>query len=393
MSAVERITADMERLSRIEGRIAGSDGERAMLQEVRERLPASVRRGPGPEPVASIAQGAGLPPPDATTAKIEGLVAHTKPALAIGLHAATMLAGGLLGIWRPDVGLFVCSVVTASLLAHGAGRTNLWKVLMPKDASYNLVVRTGHPLGTRIRGTLVLSAPLDVPRWRAPSWLRPARAARGLLFAAIAVSAMLLHRWSAEPWGPLTWDVYGGLLGVFALGVVISSVTGRPGSGRDEAAGPAVLLEVMRRFEHTALPDLDVWYVFTGAGRAGHGGMEAFLDLHRRSLVEPVLVVALSDPARPPLSATVTEGALFPLPQKPAGPALVERLGWAGVAVPIVDHVGTTDAWAALVRGIRAVGLVGGRGRPEVAQAARAADVVERLARLWEGDLHRIEAP
>lgn len=391
MSAVERITADMERLARIEGRIAGSDGERAMLQEVRERLPASVRRGPPPEPVPAVALGAGLPPPDVTTVKIEGHVAHTKPALAIGLHAATLFVGGLLGLWRPDVGLLLCAIVTASLLAHGAGRQNLWKLLLPKEASYNLVVRAGHPPGAALRGTLVLSAPLDVPRWRAPSWLRPARAARALLFAAWAVSAMLLHRWLAEPWGPVTWDVYGGLLAVFAAGVVISAVTGRPGSGHDEAGGPAVLLEVLRRLEVSPLRDLDVWYVFTGAGRAGHAGMEAFLDLHRRSFTEPVLVVALNDPARPPLAGTVTEGAVFPLAQKPAGPALVERLGFGGLAVPIVHHVGTTDAWAALVRGIRAVGLVGGRGRPEVAQAVRAADVVERLARTWEDDLHRIE--
>jgi hypothetical protein len=118
--------------------------------------------------------------------------------------------------------------------------------------------------------------------------------------------------------------------------------------------------------------------------------MDAFLALHRRTLADPCLVVCLDDAGRPPLQAVVSEGALFRQHHLPTGPALVERLRWAGVDLPSVDRAPPTDARAAMVAGFRAVAFAGGGAAATPPAVARAAEVVETLVRWYGHDLHRV---
>ncbi len=146
-----------------------------------------------------------------------------------------------------------------------------------------------------------------------------------------------------------------------------------------------------RRLQADPPSRLAVWVVFTGCARAHQDGIRAFLSLRGSRMPQPVLVVGLADPARPPLMAVVSEGPLWAQPHRPTGPAIVERLRWAGVRVPAVDRAEPTDARAAMILGYRALAFCGGAsGDATPAAAARCARVVENVARWFGEDLVRV---
>lgn len=322
--------------------------------------------------------------------RIEGFVAFTSPALVLGAHAAGLLVAGSVGLYWPLVGAVLSALFTVSILAEGTGRFSLFRRVAPKSPSYNLVVplRQDNALGS-----VVISAPLDSPRWTPdrPRWLR--RPLQAVVMAAFVVTGLLLLNALAEPWGRPTQGMYVSSLVVLLATVVLGWVTQRRRGGVDEdASGAAVLLELLRRFEKDPAGDIEVWGVFTGCGHAYQNGMGAFLGMHGRHLPQPVFVLALDDPGRAPVGGVVREGALLAQHHRPTGPALVERLRWAGVEIPVVDKAGQTDARAALLAGYRALALSGdptATSDPET--ALRACRVAERLTRWFGEDLARVE--
>ena len=92
-----------------------------------------------------------------------------------------------------------------------------------------------------------------------------------------------------------------------------------------------------------------------------------------------MLVIALDDPGRAPIQAVVSEGALISRPHRPTGPALVERMRWAGHELPAIDLPAETDANAALLAGVRGLGIA---GDPDDSTAG-----VARAARLTRAEI------
>ncbi|MCA9571631.1 MAG: hypothetical protein KC656_27520 [Myxococcales bacterium] len=354
----------MDALSRIGHRYAGSEGERQMVHAVKERL-------------------GDLP------GRIEGFVAFTSPATVLGLHAAGLLFAGVLGIQRPFVGAVLSAVFTASLLSEGLGRFSFVRRFASKTPSYNLVVPLRRPDAL---GTVVVPAPLDSPRWRPdrPRWLR--RPLKAVLTSAFVVTTLLVLNAMAEPWGRPTIGMYVTALVVLFGTVVFGWVTQRRRGGVDEdASGPAALLELLRHLAEDAPEHVEVWGVFTGCGHAYQNGMGAFLGMHGKHLTNPVFVLALDDPGRAPVGGVVKEGTLIGHHHRPTGPALVERLRWAGVDIPVVDKAGETDARIALLSGYRALALSGDpSARPDPESALRAMRVADRIIRWFGEDLARV---
>jgi hypothetical protein len=366
VEANERIAADMEVFAQVGSRHAGAEGERTMLRAVAARLPEGAAH------------------------RDEPFVAHTSPAIVLALHDLALLLAGIVGWWSAPIGAVASTIATVSLLAEGTGRTSLFRWWMSRRASANLVVRV--PCD-KPSGTLVIATPLDAPPWR-PIDVRSFRGLRPMqvtVGAALLVTAMLVLRSLAEPWGPRTLELYVVALIILALGVLGGMLTHRrAGVGRDDGSGAAVGLELMRQFRAKPLANVDVWFAFTGCGRAYQGGMEAFLALHRQRFVHPVLVVAVEDPARGELQAVVAEGPLYPHHHRPTGPALIERLRWAGLKIPSIDHIGSTDARVAQSFGYRAVALVGHDGPSRVESGVRAVEIVETMGRWFADDLARM---
>lgn len=347
-------------------RVAGSEAERRMLHLVRGLLPEGTR------------------------ARIEGFVAFASPNLVLMGHAVLLLIAGVIGWFEPVVGAIGCGVVTAHLINESSGRRSVLRWVLPKSASYNLVV----PLErSPSLGTVVLTTPLDTPKWRPdrPSWMK--RPLQAVVAAAMVVTVLLILRALAEPWGRPTQGMYIGALIVLAATVAIEIFAQRrvEGRGREDASGSAAMLELVRRFHADPPAGLNVWFVFTGCGHAYQNGMSAFLAMHRARLVDPLLVVAMDEPGRGRIGAVVSEGPLWAQVHRPTGPALVERLRWAGAEIPVIDHESVTDARAAMIWGYRALALVGtGTAEPTPADTERAVDTVEALVRLYGDDLARV---
>ena len=357
----DTIRDDLTALSRVPRRFAGSEGEREMLQSVRDRLPAEV------------------------VGKTEGFVAHLSPHVWTGAHALLLLFAGVIGYRWPGIGAVLCAVLTLALFGEGLGRFSLLRWWAPRYPSYNLVVKQD---GERSLGAVVIAAPLDIPKWR--PWSRRVSSFRPLqilLVASTLVTALLFLRAFAEPWGRPSVGMYAAALLVQAGTAVIGGLAQRLTDSTEEASGPASLLELVRRFQDDPVPGVQVWAVFTGCGRAFQGGMEAFLQLHGPNLPDPVLVIALDDAGRSPLHAAVSEGPLLKQHHRSTGPALVERLRWAGVAVPAIDHNQATDARVALLHGYRGIALVGGDGPSSAESVSSTADVVETVVRWYGEDL------
>jgi hypothetical protein len=289
---------------------------------------------------------------------------------------------GVLGIWWPRVALPISIFLTASLVGETQGQFGLIRWFFPRSPSYNLVVRLP---AEKALGTVVLCTPLDLPRFVPPSsrWLRPSmRPSRIVLAGAGALTAMQLLRFFGEPLGELTVQMYYASLGLFVLFAVVAAASfRRSDEGADDASGPTVLLELTRRLVHTPIPSVDVIIAFTGCGHAFQSGAHSLLRVRRETMAQPVLVVALDQPGRVPLRAVAVEGSAISQPHRPTGPALVERLRWAGIALPVVRRYGATDARAALVMGFRALALSGGSGTATVASIQRSCDVIETLVR------------
>ena len=282
----ERMSADFDALGQVRARYAGSEGEREMLHVVQQRLDPRC------------------------TPRTEGFVAHVSPAFSVGMHALLLVLGGVLGFWTPSLGALCTALVTVSLLGEGTGRFALLRWPFPSQASYNLVVRP--PTAQQVHGTVIVAAPLDAPRWRAmdrrrwPSW-RPMRLVFG---AAMVVLTLNILRMLGEDWGSRTLEIYVVALLVLASTVVFGAMMHRAGDGQEDASAPVVALELVRRLHDFPVHNLQVMVVFAGCSRAYQGGMKAFLQLHRKTMADPCLVIALEEPGSSPLHAAVSEGSL-----------------------------------------------------------------------------------
>ncbi|MCB9682309.1 MAG: hypothetical protein H6733_12655 [Alphaproteobacteria bacterium] len=359
-----RVADDMEALARIFPRPAGSEQERDALDAVRARLP------------------------DPDAARVEGFAGHTAPWAILGIHGVCLFVAGVLGFWFPRVGALGCLLATASLVGEGSGRLGLLRLWLPKLPSYNLVVP--HEV-ERAVGTVVFTTPLDVPRvhLRRPRWMR--RPLLGVFVSSSMLTVLLVLRSLSEPWGTPLLSLYLACLVVQGVTSAVVFATWRaPRAVSNDTGGMAALLELERRLAVDPIPGLCVWTVFTGCGRAHQDGIRAFLTLRGERQPAPLLVISLEEAGRAPLAAALTEGPLWRQHHLPTGPALVERLQWAGVRVPTVDRAEASDARAAMLLGFRALSLVGGDGVPDPDHAARAADVVETVARWFAADLQRV---
>lgn len=355
---------DLKALASEAPREAGSEGEFAMIDKLKGRMSKGEKT------------------------RIEGFVGHVSPELVVGIHASLLLLGGLLGLAQPALATAICALVTASLVADGIGHVSAIRWLVRKSPSYNLVL--SRP-ATKPVGSVVFVASLDSRRWRVPVRGRfIKRPLKSVLAAALVVTTILALRTFAEPWGKPTVGLYVGSLGVLALTMAIGGVAHRRdyvGSG--DTSDLAIMLELIRRLDITPIGSLDSWFLFAGCSRAHQDGMHAFLDRRGEHMPQPTLVIGLEETLRSPLSATISEGSLWAQHHRSTGPALIERLRWAGVDVSMLDRPGSTNSRAAMVRGYRALTICGGDGEAKPAQLESTVDVVERVARWFGQDLVR----
>jgi hypothetical protein len=349
----------IEKLCSFEGRGPGTDAERRAANWLAWRLREMGRR-----------------------AALEPTYVHPEYSLAIGLHVALAIAGSLLALLSPPVGFALVLFAALSLYGDQTTRYYLLRRLLFRRASQNVVSPGTRPDAP---ARLVLSAHYDAAK-------------TGYVFSARSVK--LAHRLSGRArvlLGPIRlifWGVIVPLLlltglrmaglegalvsiaqlaviavGLVTLALLIDIALSRivPGAC-DNASAVAAVLSVAERLGSEPPANLDVWIVLPGAEECNAEGMACYMRAHRRELDrERTYFVNLDSVSYGDVHYQRSEGAIV---NQAMDRRLVElceqiadrqRTGEDDDDHPPrpIRHPFHTDALPAVVRGFRAISIVG----------------------------------
>jgi hypothetical protein len=364
------------RLAAIPARGACSDAERRASALLRDELRARGR-----------------------AARLEPHWVRPQWPLAWALHAVLGVAGSLVAVSAPAVGLALIVVALVSYVLDVTGRAHLLRALFPRRAT-QVVVSDAPTASSPVR--LLIAASVDAPRTGAAfgdayvrAEARARRALGGHLSSPPAVLALLLLACAALAGARLA-GAGGSAIGaaqlvptvglLLAVGVLADIALSPPSPGANaDASGVAVALALADALDDSPPRNLDVELVLAGAGDGHHLGMRAHIAERSHVLrAEEVVVLALGPCGGGRPRFHVTEGLLFPLRLHPRLVALAERAAAGEAHLRAAPaRRGLTAAWPARLRRWPALSVVclDEHGRPPRArQRADTADLVDPKA-------------
>lgn len=321
-------------LVQLKRRLAGSAAERDAIALVARRLEEA-----GENPV------------------LEGFVEVTSAPLNFALHLLVAAGGAAVG-WRlPLIGLALVVLALGSAVLQLRGRGRGLRMLIPRGASYNVVVR--RPATKRRLGTLVVTAHVDVRR---RGFRLTSRLIWPGLIAALVLAVALLGRALGVAPGLLPWvEVLAGL--VLGAGVIVALLHHRTPTRKGPGAGDtgvAALEELSAALQERPLRHLELALVVTGCGEAHAGGLRALLEQHRHEWAqEDTYVVVLESLEQGRLVYGTGEQLLDRVTYRHTLPALAERVArqpaWRHVRSLFID--GFTGGLVPTLNGMRALVL------------------------------------
>lgn len=309
-------------------------------------------------------------------ADVETVWVRPAQALVVALHAAVGVAGSVVAVTRPAIGLGLALAALVSWVLDGLGIVHLGRRLTPARATQNLVspptaaTRSGRQRIVR----LVIAASYDAGRGglaRREAARRLVARARGLTggrlpgagtfvaagLAAVAALAGLRLAGIEGTWvGAVQLVPTVGLMAALALAVDTALARTVPGAG-DPASGAAVAIALAGALDRDPPRHLGVELVLAGAGEGPSLGMREFVRARRgrwRPEATAVLHVAACGRGRPRWWTS-------------DGPVVPQRLHptLAGLAADVAaDHDarphrgrGATGAWRARRAGWPAIAV------------------------------------
>jgi hypothetical protein len=224
------------------------------------------------------------------------------------VHALLGIAGSVVSVDRPEVGLGIAAAAAASALGEVTGRVRIVALLWPRRATQNLV---SGPPDERAPVKLIVTAPYDAARTATPAarWLGGAdarvRAALGgrwpsplglLVLALLAIAACTAGRVAGvEPdWlGAVQLVPTVACIVGTALLVDLALAVPTPGANANASAA-AVAMALVAALDARPPRRLDVELVLAGAGDGPALGMAGYVRARRRAAkAERVAVLAV----------------------------------------------------------------------------------------------------
>jgi len=272
------VSAASERIERIcsfASRLAGSDGERRLTNELAAELEAAGMR-----------------------VEVEPTWVHPQWPLVHMVHCLVAIAGSVIAPSEPVVGFVIVLIAATSAYLDLSGRLYLLRTLLFRRASQNLYARRREAVGGS--GRVILCANVDAPRTGAAYNRAPMRtfdrAARRLPVVSSPTRvwfwsiALLLIPIGARMAGlDATWLDYVQLVptlvlvvACFALGEIALSPAS-PGANAN-ASGVAAAIEADRLLAVDPPRHLGVELLLLGGGETTMEGMRSFLRAHRKEL-------------------------------------------------------------------------------------------------------------
>ncbi|HEX2084446.1 MAG TPA: hypothetical protein VHF89_02075 [Solirubrobacteraceae bacterium] len=287
------------------------------------------------------------------------------------LHVLLGIAGSVVSVDHPEVGLAVTGAAALSALGELTGRLRLLALLWPRRATQNLVAA---PPDERAPVKLVVTAPYDARR-TATGVLRALggvdarlrRAVRGrwpsglglLALALLLVAACAGARVAGveEEWlGAVQLVPTVVCIVATALLIDVALAEATPGANANTSAA-AVALALVAELDERPPRRLDVELVLAGAGDGPALGMRGYVRSRRRAAAERVAVLAiepcgsgtvrhwthdgplLGTRLHPRLAALAGEGPSRPLRGRGITGALRARqAGWPAIALGCLDE-------------------------------------------------------
>jgi len=284
------------------------------------------------------------------------------------LHCALGVAGSLVAVGVPAVGLGILVATLVSFVLDVTGRAHLLRLIFPRRATQVVV---SSPPASEKPVRLVLAASVDAPRTGAifgdytTALGRARRALRGHLSAPpawLALTMLVLAGFAGARLAGAGGQVLGAVQLVptvvllLAAGALVDVALSRPSPGANaDASAVAAVLEIADALDADPPRALDVEVVLAGAGDGLQLGMRSYVR-GRPWPAEEVAVLALGPcgAGRPHVFATT--GLLIPLKLHPrllelagrapratrhVGPALPARSRrWPAIAVAGLDELG-----------------------------------------------------
>ena len=308
------------------------------------------------------------------------------------LHAALGVAGSVVAVSAPAVGLIILAVVTVSLALDLLGLLHVLRRLSPPRATQNVV---SGPTASTSRGAqrvvrLIITASYDAPRSglvhrdgvrRAAAWVQRVGAGRlpggagwiVLMLAALtAVAGVRLGGQDAGWVGAVQLVPTAGL--IIAVALLLDILLSHPTPGASEpASGAAVACALATALDSDPPEHLGVELVLAGAGDGPSLGMRDYVRTHRRGWApEATAVIHLEACGRGNPRWWVADGPLVPLRLHPRLTALAAAVAAEHPdlgAAPLRGHW-LSGAFRARLARWPAI-AVGCRDRDDIAPGAR----------------------
>lgn len=331
--------------------------------------------------------------------ELDDFYAIESPWLLFASYYAESIVIALLATWQAWLAFIYGFVVFLFYLAEYSGYRLLGN-LLPQYETQNVIARV-HALKPAC--LVVVTAHYDTPRdhlLRRPHvarWLRPAHllivSSMLLLLACCLVKeAGVFESWAVRPDLTVQWLCLTVLvLAAFIVGSCELSNDYLRGAS-DNASGVAVLLELANRIQQAPIEHADVWFVATGSKETWLSGMRHFLNAHRLDKSN-TYIINLDEVGMGELRYLTAEGLLHTFRSDPGLTEAAETASHAIPAKPMAHRGLPTDAYLALVRGYKAIGITaqGGRtdfdvdgdrpGEIDYTTVSRAADFAEQVIR------------
>lgn len=310
------------------GRATGSDAERRAARMLADQLRAGGR-----------------------SAEVRTLWLRSRWHLALALGCVLAVAGSLVSVSQPEIGLGIALAALALMVLDLGGQVPGLRLLTPARATQNVVSPAPGPA----RVTLVVTAATDVPRGggfrRVDAWLG-GRAPLVLLAAVLAVVVTVgLQADGTEGQRIAVVQLVPTIVLLVAAALLLESSRAKALEGTNAASAPAAVLALVARLDARPPRHVAVEVVLTGAGDSGGAlGLAAYIRQRRAELgQEEVALLHLEPCAAGPPCWWLGDGLLTRLrlhPQLDAGArAVAEAEGHLG-ALPYRGR-GATGALAA----------------------------------------------
>jgi len=317
----------------------------------------------GAEYCQSALDQVGLPPRMESFASARSI--YLPHLLAAGMMLIAFVVYPLAGQVSAGIAALIVLVSLSSELLELSFRDNLFRRLVPKAPSQNVVV-TIEPAGKRHRD-LVLIGHIDSHRtpliFSTPRWVSVYQTFTTVAFVLFLIQLLLYILGAITQWVWIWPASIPSAVGALLLAAICLQADRTPYSAgaNDNASGAGLVLALAGHLRAEPLEHTRVWLVCTGCEEVQHYGAIDFFRRHRADFANPVAVIFELMACAGPAWLT-REGIVVPFHADKDLVALAEQLSaghpeWG--AYPTQSTGGNTEMADALRAGIPAIAFIG----------------------------------